>query len=86
MIDYTMIPEHCRESLQAYIETGRPTGSFLRAVLCDSLVQAFGQADSINRNRLTDYGAFLHQQAPIGCWGSLERVKAWIAKGGLKGR
>ena len=86
MLDYTMIPDHCRHGLQAYIEVGQPVGSFLHAVLCDSLVQAFEKADSINRDRLIDYAAFLYQQAPMGCWGSPELVKAWIEKGGLKGR
>ena len=86
MIDYTMIPEHCRESMKAYIEIGQPVGSFLRAVLCDSLCGAMGQADSINREHLLDYCDFLYLYAPGKCWGSHEKVEAWIAKGGLKGR
>jgi len=86
MLDYTMIPDHCRHGLQAYIEVGQPVGSFLHAVLCNQLHEALMRADNINIHHLMDYVTFLIGQAPLACWGNPERVKAWIEKGGLKGR
>ena len=78
-INYTMLPEHTREGMRAYIETGRPVGSFLNAILKDDFVEAAWRADHINRVRLPDYAEFLETEAPADCWGSRAKVDAWIA-------
>lgn len=83
-IDYSIIPVHCRESMRAYIENGQPVGDFLRAVLENDMVRAFNRADDINANSMLQYAKFLYW-APRICWGSREKVDAWIERGGLCG-
>ena len=72
-----LCPESVAESLVAYIETGRPTGDFLHAVLTNNLREAFGRADIINRFALFDIVSALYNYAPADCWGSKEKVAAW---------
>ena len=84
-INYDRIPEHCRESLKRYVETGCPVGDFLTAVLCNSLVDAFARADDINARHMRQYACWLYNQAPGPCWRSQEKVKKWIELGGMKG-
>lgn len=83
-LDYHLIPEHCREGMQRYIEQGILPGDFLRAIICNDLVEAASRADIINRYRLYDYAGFLFQ-APSGCWGSEEKMQAWHDRRGLSG-
>lgn len=84
-IDYSRLPEHMQEGFRLYIERGIPGGSFMTAVLSNDLMGAFGRADEINRARLFETCVFLRSEAPIGCYGSPEHVKDWIAQGGLAG-
>ena len=78
-INYDMLPEHMREEMRAYIETGRPVGSFLAAILSNDFVEAAERADLHNQGRLFDYATFLYAEAPANCWGSRAKVDAWIA-------
>src|SRR5580765_6995795 len=71
------IPEHMLEGLVAWIEHGVPPGDFLRAVLCNNLVEAVGRADDTNISNLPAYVAYLYNYAPRGCWGSPENVAVW---------
>ncbi len=78
MIDYSRLPEHMQGGMKSYIEDRFPPGGFLRAVLENKLVEAFGRADQINAERLKDYASFLYNEAPSSCWGSEENVEAWL--------
>ena len=79
-INYSSLPEHMREGMKLYIEQGIEPGGFLTAVLENNLMEAFGQADSINRHRLFDICGFIYNEAPHNCHGSPEIVKAWMEK------
>lgn len=83
-IDYSMIPEHCRDGMRRYIEQGVIPGDFLQAVICNDLVLAASRADYINQQCLLDYARFLYN-APAGAWGNLERMQRWSEAGGLQG-
>lgn len=92
MTDYPMpnaqwglIPGHMHEGLKAYVMKGLPPGGFLTAVLSNDLKEACGKADSINRHAIFQWVQFLHNDAPALCWGSPDRVEAWIAAGGIEG-
>lgn len=85
MFKYDDLPEHMQDGMRLYIERGIEGGSFMMAVLCNDLMGACGRADHINRERLFDYCNFLYNEAPSSCWGSSEKVEAWIARGGLHG-
>jgi len=74
-----LCPNSVAESLVAYIETGRPTGDFLKAVLSNDLSEACGRADHENRYRLFDIVFAIYYYAPSPCWGSKEKVAAWLA-------
>lgn len=79
------IPAHMHEGIIAYIETGRPIGGFLNALLSNDLKETFARADDQNGRCIREWVQYLYAYAPRGCWGSQERVDAWQAQGGLKG-
>lgn len=83
-INYSMIPDHCRDGLRRYVEKGQIPGDFLQAVICNDLVLAASRADYINQQCLQDYARFLYN-APAGCWGSMEKMRRWAEAGGLEG-
>jgi hypothetical protein len=76
-IDYELLPQSLRGGMRRYIEDGVIPGSFLVAVLSDSLSDAMGRADEANRKRLYDIVSFVCNEAPGDCWGSRATVKAW---------
>lgn len=78
-----MIPSHMRDAITLYIEQGVPAGGFLTAVLENDLRNAAGRGDDENQRALVRWVQYLYSYAPSGCWGSPEKVVAWIAKGGL---
>lgn len=70
--------EELIESLQAYANIGRPTGDFLRAVLENNLMEAFGRADIFNRGRIFEICQFIYNELPSNSHGSKEKVDAWL--------
>lgn len=77
------IPQHMVEGLDIYINHRIKQGSFLHAVLCNNLKEACLCADNKNLANLPAYINFLYNYAPINCWGSPEKVAAWL-KGGAE--
>jgi hypothetical protein len=73
-----VVQAHLVEALEAYVTHGVPPGDFLQAVLCNDLVEACGRADHINIQKLPAFAAWLYNEAPIPCWGSAEKVAAWV--------
>lgn len=73
----TFVPKHDRDAIVRYIEHGIIPGSFLQAVICNDLREAFGQADYINTTALPTIVAWFYSHAPALCWGSRERMLAW---------
>lgn len=78
------LPEHMHGAMLRWIEHGISPGGFLTAVLENNLREAVARADMINIRRLSDYVRYLYNDAPSGCWGSPEAVRAWHRQGGLK--
>jgi hypothetical protein len=74
-------PAHIRKSIDAYVQQGRPTGSFVRAVLCNDLKEAIGRADETNLEALPHIVAYVYNRVPFVVWGSEARVDAHLAKG-----
>lgn len=77
------LPAHMRGGILRYIEQGIPPGSFLTAVLCNDLKEAFGRADDENTAAMREWVFYLYNYAPTGCWGSPDKFSAWIERGGL---
>lgn len=79
MIDLERIPEHMHSAVTDYLKRGLEPGDFLRAVLENDLVQAFGRADTTNLEHMFDWASFLYNEMPSNAWGSKEKVNAWMA-------
>lgn len=75
--DKTLIEERFKESLDAWVETARPTGGFLESVLCNDLARAMANGDEDALDNLPHIVAYLYNDCPMNCWGSPERVRAW---------
>jgi hypothetical protein len=80
-MDYSGLPEHMQDGFRLYIEHRIPMGSFGTAVLENNLCESFARADHINRERLFDIVQWLYMNAPSPCWGSREKVNAWLEAG-----
>jgi hypothetical protein len=85
-INWGNIPERMRGGIINYIESGVEPGSFLRAVFCNNLTEAFGKADSENIELIREYAKFLHNECPASCWGSEQTYNDWIKWRGLSFR
>lgn len=77
-IDYSGLPAHVQTGLRAYIENHIRRGGFLTACLENNFVEAALRADPIARKSLWAIARFLYNEAPSDCWGSREKVKAWV--------
>ena len=80
MINYDRLPFGLRGAVYRYVEFGVPPGDFLTAVLCNDLRAACGLADDNNRGRLFEIVSWFYNEAPEPCWGSPERVRAWVER------
>lgn len=74
-----LCPEHLKEPLRAYAE-GRPTGSFLRAVLENDLGMAVVRGDEKNKRFLPEIYAFVVDVVPSFARGSKAAVEAHLQK------
>lgn len=95
MFNYLSAPNSLGPCFRRYIEDKIPPGGFVLAVLCNDLKEACARADDINRRLLWEIVAWLYNEAPSDCWGSPERVEAWLSDkariataeaGGISGR
>lgn len=75
-----MIPQHMKESLARYVEQRIPCGGFLTAILSNDLKESFARADDQNINLIKEYVIYCYNEIPSICWGSPERVEAWLKK------
>jgi hypothetical protein len=72
------VPQHTHAALVRYIDTGQPPGHFCEAVLRNDLKSAVMAADDDNIVALPLIVSWLYNNAPSICWGSPERVEAWV--------
>lgn len=82
-LDLSKIPEYMHEGIQEYVDHGRPTGSFLRAIFCNNLVDAAATADINNKTCLFAYASLLYNEIPRAAWGDEKSVDRWIKVGGM---
>jgi len=73
-----------KESIDAYIALGRPTGGFLEAVISNDLKEAIGRADSEALDNIPHIVAYLYNDCPGNCWGSKEKYTAWLKRFSVK--
>lgn len=66
--------------IRRYIEHGISPGGFLQAVVQNDLMEACGRADDENLKNLPAYVAYFYNNAPAECWGSTDRMRAWVER------
>jgi hypothetical protein len=82
-MDYSKIKPDTREALDEYGQGALPSvGSFLFAVLSNNLVEAFRRADDGNAAAMQEIVAYCYNKLPSECWGSKEKVEAWLENAG----
>lgn len=76
------MPPALRASLDRYANDRVETGGFLRAILENDLCEAVCRADEINFQFLPVIVRYVYNELPAPCWGSKEKVAAWLKKAG----
>jgi len=76
--EFASIPEHMQGALRRYVLEGIAPGHFLTAVICNDLKGAVGNADDTNLALLQTYVRWFYNIAPGQCWGSKEKMDAWM--------
>ena len=74
----------CPDELLRYVYHGVMLGGFWSAVLCNDLVGAV-MADPENLKRLPESVKMIWKYLPSDCWGSGEKMTAWMAHDGVHG-
>ena len=67
------------QGITSYINDHIDPGGFLYAVLSNDLRESFGRADEQNREDMFAIVSWLYCNAPMNCWGSAEKVAAWLS-------
>ena len=78
------VPQSTIDCIDRYVNYRVPPGSFVRACLENNLKEAFGRADDANARAMKKIVIYMYNKIPAHCWGSPERVKAWLAEGGVR--
>ena len=73
-----IVPSHLIESIDAYVETGRPTGGFLQACIDNDLREACSRADNDNLPIIPAIVAYLYNECDSGCWGFKGAHDQWV--------
>ena len=75
---YWEVPKYILDIINRYVDDDVPPGGFLTAVLSNDLVGAFAWADSDCKSALPDIVRYLNNEIPAVCWGSKDKVEAWL--------
>jgi hypothetical protein len=79
------LPPRMWGGIERYLAHGIPPGHFLTAILEGDLFESCSRADDENISMLSQYARFLYNCVPGGCYGSKQKVEAWIKGGGYAG-
>ena len=74
------IPLRMMGAIERYVTKGIPPCDFLTAVICNDLAESVARADEENIANLPAYVAYFYNEVTGSCWGSRERMKAWVEK------
>lgn len=84
MIPYENFPAHYRLPLQRYLEHHIETGSGLRAVLENNLIESFAKLDVDGIANLKEIIFTIYNYFPLESWGSRELVDSWLSYANYK--
>ena len=74
------IPLRMMGAIERYVTKGIPPGDFLTAVICNDLAESVARADEENIANLPAYVAYFYNEVTGSCWGSREKMVAWVNK------
>ena len=80
-----MIPQHIKDSIDAWALNAHIPGSFTKSVLENDLRKAVLGADPESLANLKNIVLYVVNEIPAPCWGSPEKMEKWVIKGGQKG-
>ena len=75
---YHLINPIILKGINRYALLHEPKGSFVTAVLCNDLRETIERADPDNRLTLLQIVSYCHNEIPGMCWGSQQKVEAWL--------
>ena len=75
---YPKAPVLVLAAIHDYVELRREPGGFAMALLENDLRGAMGRADPMSIRGLFDLVQYCHWEIPGVCWGSPEKVQAWL--------
>lgn len=75
------LPTFVLETLRRYVDNHVPAGGFVGAVLENNLCESIVRADDVNLPALPAIVKYLFWEVPANCWGSPEKVAAWLSVG-----
>jgi hypothetical protein len=76
--DWCRVPDEGLRDLENYVAHRIEPGGFLFAVLTNNLLVAVERADETNLRLLPQWVRLLDNYVPTECWGSDDRVEAWL--------
>lgn len=74
------VPTRLQDGLRRYVCEGIAPGSFLQAIFRGDLFDAVGRADPDMLIWLPNICTFIFNYCPAPCWGSKQKVNAWVVK------
>lgn len=74
------IPDHMHDAVEAYVVDHRECGGFFMSLMENRFMESAAKADRKNLAALGDWAKLIYNEFPISCWGSPEKVEAWLAK------
>lgn len=80
MIDFGTINPAIMAGLQRYVGQHIRPGDFLCCVISNDLVGAFSSADEHSIATMHSIVGWLYSEAPAMCWGSRDRLNAWLSR------
>jgi hypothetical protein len=75
------IPKRMMGGIERYVKHHIKPGNFLCSVISNDLKEACARADDENVLNLPAYVAYFYNEVPYDCWGSVEKIEAWIEIG-----
>jgi hypothetical protein len=73
-----VMDDEIKESIDAYVFAGRPTGGFLEAVIDNNLREAIARADERRLHMIPAIVAYFYNECDMRCWGSAGKYKEWL--------
>lgn len=84
LIEYGQTLNNIGDSLKNYLEYGYPPGSFLTHLLYGDIYRSYQSADRWSKDYLSNIIGFIVNNLPQECYGSKDKVNAWIKSSGMK--